>query len=66
MPGKPLRLASPRDRPHERAFDGFGSDSVDEFRDSQDRLVDLYTDGEVTKDAYQQKRDRLAKRKAAL
>ena len=34
--------------------------------DSQDRLVDLYTDGEITKDIYQQKRDRLAKRKAAL
>ena len=34
--------------------------------DSEDRLVDLYTDGEITKDIYQQKRDRLAKRKAAL
>ncbi len=34
--------------------------------DSQDRLIDLYTDGEVTKEAYQQKRERLTKRKASL
>ena len=34
--------------------------------ESQDRLVDLYTDGEMTKDAYQQKQERLARRKAAL
>lgn len=34
--------------------------------ESHDRLVDLYTDGEVTKSAYQQKREGLERRKAAL
>ncbi len=34
--------------------------------DSQDRLVDLCTDGEVTKDASQQKRERLTRRRASL
>ena len=38
---------------------------ISHLDETQDRLVDLSTDGEITKDAYQQKRERLARRKAA-
>ena len=34
--------------------------------DSQDRLVDLYTDGELAKDAFHQKREKLTRRRGAL
>ena len=34
--------------------------------ESQDRLVDLYTDGELAKDAFHQKREKLTRRRGAL
>ena len=34
--------------------------------ESQDRLVDLYTDGELAKDAFHQKREKLTRRHGAL
>ena len=34
--------------------------------ESDERLVDLYTDGEITKDAFQQRRERLTRRRGAL
>ncbi|MYE32150.1 MAG: recombinase family protein [Chloroflexi bacterium] len=39
---------------------------ISHLDESQDRLVDLYTDGEVTRDVYEQKRNRLANRKTTL
>ncbi len=34
--------------------------------ESEDRLVDLYTEGEIARDAFQEKKERLTRRRAAL